>query len=113
MTELRTLKDISGEFVPGGFLRKNPKVIVKEVLKQTDLNPMPFEKQVVVLYTALNEYFDNLELSRLKQTEEKFLEYMENFGKEVLDEIKSTKDLAESAEQKLKTVIEEFLKKNI
>ncbi len=87
--------------------------VITEVLKQTDLNPMPFEKQVVILYAALNEYFDNLELNQVKQTEEKFLEYMENFGKEILEEIRTSKDLAENTEQRLKTAIEEFLRKNI
>ncbi len=85
--------------------------VITEVLKQTDLKPIPFENQVVVLYAALNGYFDNLELTKVKLTEEKFMEYIENFGKEVIEEIRDTKDLSESTEQKLKTVIEEFMQK--
>ncbi len=86
--------------------------VITEVLKQTDLNPMPFEKQIIVLFSALNGYFDNLELSQVKQTEEKLLDYMENFGSEVLEEIRNSRDLSEDTENKLKKVIEEFINKN-
>ncbi|MEK7104191.1 MAG: F0F1 ATP synthase subunit alpha, partial [Patescibacteria group bacterium] len=85
--------------------------VITEVLKQTDLSPIPFEKQVVVLYAALNGHFDNLELEKVKATEEKFMEYMENFGNEVIEEIRTSKDLTEETEGKLKKVIEEFISK--
>ncbi len=86
--------------------------VITEVLKQTDLAPISFENQVAGLYAALNGYFDNLELEKVKLVEEKFMEYIENFGKEVIEEIRDTKDLSEDTEQKLKKVIEEFISKN-
>ncbi len=55
--------------------------------------------------------FDNLELAKVKLTEEKFMEYMENFGKEVIEEIRTSKDLTEATESKLKKIIEEFISK--
>ncbi|MEK7482417.1 MAG: F0F1 ATP synthase subunit alpha [Patescibacteria group bacterium] len=85
--------------------------VITEILKQTDLSPMPIEKQVAILYAALNGSFDGLELEKIKLIEEKFLAYMENSSQEILDEIKGTKDLSENTEQKLKKVIGEFMAK--
>ncbi|MCL5010713.1 MAG: F0F1 ATP synthase subunit alpha [Patescibacteria group bacterium] len=82
-----------------------------EILKQNDLSPMPFEKQVAVLYAALNGHFDNLELNQVKSAEEKLLEHLETFSQEILEEIKTTGDLVESTEQGLKKAITNFMSK--
>jgi len=84
--------------------------VVTEILKQNDLLPVSFEKQVVILYAALNNYLNALPLADVKKTETAFLEYVEKFHEEdILKSIRETGDLSVGTEEKLKGVIEKFL----
>jgi len=59
--------------------------IVTEILKQSDLAPISFEKQVLVLYAALNDYFSKYEPEQIQEIEKKFLEYVENLHKDLVE----------------------------
>jgi len=105
--------------------------IVSEILKQSDLNPMPFEQQVLVLYAALNGYFDKFQPEQIQAIEAKFLEYvkMKDLSRSqsdrgssyahdkigasghanLLDSLREKKDLTEDIESKMKEVINKFV----
>ncbi len=83
--------------------------IVSEVLKQTDLAPMPFEEQVLVLYAALNGYFDKFQPEEIQKVEAKFLEYVKDLHEDILDLLKEKRDITEEVESKIKSVIYKFI----
>lgn len=83
--------------------------IVSEVLKQSDLNPMPFESQVLVLYAALNGYFDKFQPQQIQGIEAKFLEYVKDLRGDLLDLIKEKKDITEEVENKIKETVTRFI----
>ncbi|MBI4086273.1 MAG: F0F1 ATP synthase subunit alpha [Candidatus Liptonbacteria bacterium] len=84
--------------------------VITEVLKQNDLAPMPFEKEVVILYAALNDYFDNLEIASVKEKENSFVEYVEKFHEaDILKPIRESGELSAETEEKLKAAIQKFL----
>jgi len=84
--------------------------LITEILKQNDLAPMPFEKQVVVFYEVLNDYFDNIEALEVKKTEKNFLEYLDKLhGDDILEPIKKTGEMDEKTENKLRKIIGKFL----
>ncbi len=83
--------------------------IISEVLKQTDLNPMPFENQVLVLYTVLNGYFDKFQPEEIQKIEANFLEYVKDLHGDFLEEFKNKKEINEEIESKIKSVIEKFI----
>jgi F-type H+-transporting ATPase subunit alpha len=86
--------------------------LLTEILKQIDGSPMGFERQVVILYSALNGFLDNLSPADVKSFEKDFISYMENtHNADVLEIVKSTGALDENTEKILKTAIEDF--KNI
>lgn len=80
-----------------------------EILKQGQYEPMPVEKQVAVLYAAVNGYLDVIELNKVKEWEDKFLKYMEASGREVLEFIRQNGEMNEEIEGKLKGLIEGFV----
>ncbi|MCX6723143.1 MAG: F0F1 ATP synthase subunit alpha [Candidatus Staskawiczbacteria bacterium] len=86
--------------------------IVTEILKQSDLAPLSFEKQVLVLYAALNDYFSKYEPEQIQEIEKKFLEYFGNLHKDIIDEIKSERQISDKLEEKIKKVIEKFIEAN-
>jgi len=82
---------------------------MNEVLKQPQYLPFALEKQVTILYAVNNGYFNVIPVEKMAESEVKFHKYMEVQGKDVLDEIRKTKELAEGTEEKLKAAIERFL----
>ncbi|WMJ79671.1 F0F1 ATP synthase subunit alpha [Clostridium sp. MB40-C1] len=81
-----------------------------EILKQDQYNPMPVEKQIIILYAAVNDYLADVKVSEIKKFEKEFLEYVDthhrNLGKEILKE----KQLTDSIKEELNNAIEEFKK---
>jgi len=89
--------------------RINKGKIVTEILKQSDLAPISFEKQVLVLYAALNDYFDKFKPEEMQEIEKKFLEYVENLHKDLLDKIKEERAITDETEAEIKKVIKSFI----
>lgn len=79
-----------------------------ELLKQDQHNPMPFYKQVVVIYAANNGILDGLKIEMVRKMEEELIEMVERDRKEIFDEIETTKVLSEELEEKLKKLIVDF-----
>jgi F-type H+-transporting ATPase subunit alpha len=87
--------------------------LMTEILKQDDLAPMPPERQVVLFYAALNGYFDGIAIEKIKETEAKFLEYMEKFHEQdILAPLREKGELTEEVENALKAAIARFLSLN-
>ena len=83
--------------------------IMTEVLKQPDLQPFPFEEQVLVLYAALNGYFDKFQPEEIQKIEVKFLEYLKKLHKDLLESLKTEKQITDEIEAKLKEVTGKFI----
>lgn len=82
--------------------------LMVEILKQTDGEPLPFEKEVVVIYAAINGYFDDVELANIRATEAKLHDYMSKLHRAILDTIATTNTLDDATETKLKSALESF-----
>ncbi|MCL5666698.1 MAG: F0F1 ATP synthase subunit alpha [Patescibacteria group bacterium] len=80
-----------------------------EILKQPQYQPYALEKEVTIIYAVNNGYFNEIPVEKMAETESKFHQYMSVNAKDVLDEIRTTKELSESTEGKLKSVIEQFV----
>lgn len=83
---------------------------ITEILKQGQYSPMPFEKQVCVLYTANQGFLDDIEVDKIKEFEIAFLEYLDNQNAEFLKSLQEAKNLTDELENKLKGIIENFKK---
>ncbi len=79
-----------------------------EVLKQGQYRPMSMESQVAIIYAVTNGHLEEISIDKVKDFEEKFHQFMKTQGKDVLEEIRSTKDLAADTEAKLKQFIADF-----
>ncbi len=86
--------------------------LMTEILKQEDLAPLSFEKQVILFYAVLNGYFNKVELAAVKDTEARLLEYIEKLhGADILKPLREKGDLAPEIEEHLKKALERFLEK--
>ena len=81
-----------------------------EVLKQTICSPVPIEKQVMILYVAINGYLDDVAVDKVTPFETAFLSFMDTNHPEIGKAISQDKDLKTEIETALKSAIDEFKK---
>jgi F-type H+-transporting ATPase subunit alpha len=81
---------------------------ITEVLKQNQYSPMPTEKQVMILYAAINGYLDDIPVAQVGTFEPNFLKFVEANHPEIGQAIAKTKELSQETEEKLKVAIQEF-----
>jgi F-type H+-transporting ATPase subunit alpha len=79
-----------------------------EVLKQPQYQPVPVEKQVVILYAVTNGYLDDVEVQHIRQWERDFIEYLESSHEAVLKDIRTKKALDDDMTNRLKAAITAF-----
>ena len=80
-----------------------------EVLKQGEKKPLSFDKESVILYAATGGFMDDIEISRVGEFENKFLDFLDAMHrKTVLDAIRKSGAIDEKTEMNLKSAIEEF-----
>ncbi len=83
-------------------------VRTQEVLKQGQYQPMSVAHQVAILYAVTNGHLDDVPVEKVREWEERFHQFLDTQAKDVIDEISTTKDLAEGTESKLKKAIDDF-----
>ncbi|MBO8165555.1 MAG: F0F1 ATP synthase subunit alpha [Brevibacillus sp.] len=81
---------------------------VVEILKQPQFQPMPVEKQVLIIYAATKGFLDDIPVQDVRRFEKEFLAYVDSNKPELLDHIRTTKELPDEAA--LNGAIEEFKK---
>ena len=83
---------------------------ITEILKQNQYVPMPVEKQVMILYAAINGYLDDVPVDKLTAFETDFHRFMGANHPKVGEAIAKEKDISAETEEKLKAAISEFKK---
>ncbi|MBA7683865.1 ATP synthase subunit alpha [subsurface metagenome] len=83
---------------------------ITEILKQSEYVPMPVEKQVMILYAAINGYIDDVPVEKVRAFETDFHRFMEANHPEIVGTIAKEKEITPETEEKLKTAIDEFKK---
>jgi len=81
-----------------------------QVLKQPQYEPMPVEKQVMIIYAVTNGFLDDVPVGEIQEWERGFHEYMGAQYPNVGSAITKEKSLSKDAEAALKQGIEAFKK---
>jgi len=82
-----------------------------ESLKQDQYAPLPFEEQVVALYGGTRGKLDGVDVSQVLNMEKKVLSHVRANKKDLLDAIKTKRELTKDIDAELSAVWEEMLKK--
>src|SRR5215216_3272243 len=78
------------------------------ILRQEELDPMPVEEQVVVLYAATNGYLDEIDTDAVMDWEHQFRDYIRDTHGDLLEPIRSEQQLSDENEKKLREAVEHF-----
>lgn len=79
-----------------------------EVMKQKQYSPLSVAEQTAIIY-ALNEgKLDDIDVEKIVDFEQQFLQYMNTSGVDVMDAIKNTSQLADEVKESLEKHIADF-----
>jgi F-type H+-transporting ATPase subunit alpha len=81
-----------------------------ELLKQPQFAPLKMEEQVCVIYAGVNGYLDRLPVNQVRPFEDNLLGRLRGQHSEILESIRTSKDLPGETEAKLKDVVQDVAK---
>src|SRR5246500_1377946 len=81
-----------------------------ELLKQPQFSPLKMEEQVAVIYAGVNGYLDPLPVDRVRGFEDGLLTTLRSKHADVLEAIRSSRDLDDATAGKLKSAVDGYAK---
>ncbi|HWP93614.1 MAG TPA: F0F1 ATP synthase subunit alpha [Thermodesulfobacteriota bacterium] len=82
-----------------------------EALKQDQYQPLPVEKQVLLIFAVTNGYVDRYPTEAVKKYEKELYVFFEAKYQNLLDEIKTKKDISDDLAQKIRKALDELEEK--
>jgi len=79
-----------------------------EILKQAQYQPLPVEKQILIIFAGGNAYLDDLAVEECRPFEAGLYRYVENAHAGLLSEIREKKILDDALRGKLHTALKEY-----
>ncbi|RJR35562.1 MAG: F0F1 ATP synthase subunit alpha [Desulfobacteraceae bacterium] len=79
-----------------------------EVLKQPQYQPMPAEREVMILFAGANGYLDEWPVESVSLYEKQMLDFMGSKHQDLLGEIKEKNTISPELEEKLKKALDAF-----
>jgi F-type H+/Na+-transporting ATPase subunit alpha len=78
------------------------------ILRQKNGQPLPFERQAIIIYAAVNGFLSRVPVERVPEYEEKLMTYLDSNAKAIPESIARAKDIAEQTESELKDQLKKF-----
>tara|TARA_Y100000590_G_scaffold377830_1_gene444337 strand:- start:319 stop:705 length:387 start_codon:yes stop_codon:yes gene_type:complete len=82
-----------------------------ELLKQNQYSPMTVAEQVVVVFSGVRGFLDNIEQKKIGDFEKKLIEEIKSSSPDILSSIQTSGKIEEEIEKKLIKLIEELKNK--
>jgi len=81
-------------------------------MKQPQYEPLPLEKEVVIIFAATNGYIDDVPKERVVDYERDLYRFMDSVGKNVTAKIAKDKAWSADIEKEVRAMLDEFKKTN-
>ncbi len=81
-----------------------------ELLKQDQYVPLPVEEQVAVVFAGVRGFLDGIPLEKVTSFEQKLRDELKANGQEILNAIRTEKEISAACEEKLRAFMENFIK---
>jgi F-type H+-transporting ATPase subunit alpha len=79
-----------------------------EILKQDQYQPLPVEKQVLIIYAGANRYLDDIEASECRRFEREMYAFMETNYSGILKTLREKKSIDDSLKAELSKALDAF-----
>lgn len=77
-----------------------------EALKQGQYEPLPVEKQILIIYAVTNGFVDDYPVEKVRDYERELYIFMETKHKDILESISKTKEISDDLADKTKKALE-------
>ena len=78
-----------------------------EILKQKQFSPLPFSKQILIIYAGTNGFLDDLPVDQVRDFEAKLYEYVDTTNPGILSAIMEKKVLDDTLKAEMNKIIKE------
>lgn len=82
-----------------------------EVLTQPNGKPLPFEMETIVIFAAINGYFDSFAPENTREAMQKLQDFVEREGKNELKMVRESKDIGDDTDKSLRTLLDKFVER--
>src|SRR5207245_450838 len=106
--ELEAFAQFGSELDPATQRQLSRGQRIVEVLKQPQYDPVPVEKQVMIIFAVTNGHLDDVPVEKIRAWEAGFHEFMAAQHPDVGEEIRNRKALADDVTARLKRAIDEY-----
>jgi F-type H+-transporting ATPase subunit alpha len=79
-----------------------------EVLKQTQFDPQPAERQILIIYAATNGYVDHLPETAVGRYEAELYRFVENRHPQLFELIRTKREMTDEVKAAINKVLDEF-----
>jgi F-type H+-transporting ATPase subunit alpha len=79
-----------------------------EILKQGQYSPLPFSKQILIIYAGTNAYLDDLEVEHISEFESGLYKYVDSVNPQLLTNIMEKKTLDDALKADIDKTIKDF-----
>jgi F-type H+-transporting ATPase subunit alpha len=79
-----------------------------ELLKQGQYQPVPVEKQIIVIWAGGNGYLDDIPVEDVRRFEAELLDFMDASHPDIGEHIRTEGTLPDEVEARLRDAVEEF-----
>merc|ERR1712232_609690 len=83
---------------------------LQELLKQPQYTPLPIQEQVVAIFAGVRGYLDKIDLKQVGAFESQWLKHIRDNHPDVLEEIRTKKELTKETDAKLTKECADFVK---
>ncbi len=109
--ELAAFAQFSSELDEATRKRLDRGQALTELLKQPELDPLPFERQAVLIFAGTQGYFDSVPVSDIQKTAASLLDYIDKLHREeIFETIKASGELSDETVERLRSALEELRK---
>ncbi|HHF42252.1 MAG: F0F1 ATP synthase subunit alpha [Candidatus Aminicenantes bacterium] len=79
-----------------------------EILKQNQYEPLPVEKQIIIIYAGNRGFLDEFEVTVIKEYEKKLYAYLDKEKSDLLKKLAEKKEITPELDEAIATALKEF-----
>jgi F-type H+/Na+-transporting ATPase subunit alpha len=79
-----------------------------EILKQDQYQPLPFSKQILIIFAGTNGYLDDLDVEQIRSFEAELYKYVDTANPKLLTTIMEKKNIDDALKADIKKTLDEF-----
>jgi F-type H+-transporting ATPase subunit alpha len=79
-----------------------------EILKQPQYQPLPVEKQVLIIYAGTNGMLDDLPVEQIRQFETELYQFLDTSQASLLQELREKKAMDDQLKATINSLLKEF-----